>query len=72
MLPLTVKMGRWSRHQRDPDAACAVAHMYSSRRTRHADNVTPQNGLRGVVINGLHATDAILTSSITGLPSLLT
>ena len=40
------------------------------RGTRHTDNVIPQNGLRGVVINGLHATDAILTSSITGLPSL--
>ena len=40
------------------------------RGTRHTDNVTPQNGLRGVVINGLHATDAVLTSSITGLPGL--
>jgi hypothetical protein len=40
------------------------------RGTRHTDHVTPQNGLRGVVINGLHATDAILTSSITGLPGL--
>jgi hypothetical protein len=40
------------------------------RGTRHTDNVTPQNGLRGVVIDGLHATDAILTSSITGLPGL--
>ena len=40
------------------------------RGTRYTENVTPQNGLRGVVINGLHATDAILTSSITGLPGL--
>lgn len=40
------------------------------RGTRHTDNVTPQNGLRGVVIDGVHATDAILTSSITGLPGL--
>jgi Glycosyl hydrolases family 28 len=40
------------------------------RGTRHTDNVTPQNGMRGIVINGLHATDAILTSSITGLPGM--
>jgi Glycosyl hydrolases family 28 len=40
------------------------------RGTRHTDNVSPQNGLRGIVINGLHATDAVLTSSITGLPDL--
>jgi hypothetical protein len=40
------------------------------RGTRHTDNVTPRNGLRGIVIDGLHATDAILTSSITGLPDL--
>ncbi|SNT42716.1 Polygalacturonase [Granulicella rosea] len=40
------------------------------RGTRHTDNVTPQNGMRGVVIEGLHATDAILTSSITGLPGM--
>ena len=40
------------------------------RGTRHTDNITPQNGMRGVVIDGLHATDAILTSSITGLPGL--
>ena len=40
------------------------------RGTRHTDNVMPQNGLRGVVIEGVHATDAVLTSSITGLPGL--
>jgi polygalacturonase len=40
------------------------------RGTRHTQNVAPQNGMRGIVINGLHATDAILTSSITGLPGL--
>ena len=40
------------------------------RGTRHTNNVTPQNGMRGIVIDGLHATDAILTSSITGLPGL--
>lgn len=40
------------------------------RGTRHTDNVAPQNGMRGIVIDGLHATDAILTSSITGLPGL--
>jgi hypothetical protein len=40
------------------------------RGTRHTDNVTPQNGIRGVVIDGVHATDAILTSSITGLPGM--
>ncbi len=40
------------------------------RGTRHTDKVTPQNGLRGVVIEGVHATDAILTSSITGLPGM--
>jgi hypothetical protein len=40
------------------------------RGTRHTQNVTPQNGMRGIVIDGLHATDAILTSSITGLPGL--
>jgi hypothetical protein len=40
------------------------------RGTRHTDKVSPLNGLRGVVIDGLHATDAILTSSITGLPGL--
>ncbi len=40
------------------------------RGTRHTDKVTPQNGMRGVVIDGVHATDAILTSSITGLPGL--
>lgn len=40
------------------------------RGTRHTDNIMPQNGLRGVVIEGLHATDAILTSSITGLPGM--
>jgi polygalacturonase len=40
------------------------------RGTRHTENVTSQNGLRGVVIDGVHATDAILTSSITGLQGL--
>jgi polygalacturonase len=40
------------------------------RGTRHTDSVTPQNGMRGVVIEGLHASDAILTSSITGLPGM--
>jgi hypothetical protein len=40
------------------------------RGTRHTDTLTPQNGMRGIVIDGLHATDAILTSSITGLPGL--
>lgn len=40
------------------------------RGTRHADNVTPQNGMRGIVIDGIHATDAILTSSISGLPGM--
>jgi hypothetical protein len=40
------------------------------RGTRNTDNVAPQNGMRGIVIDGLHATDAILTSSITGLPGL--
>ena len=40
------------------------------RGTRHTDNVTPQNGLRGIVIDGLRGTDAILTSSVTGLPGL--
>lgn len=40
------------------------------RGTRHTDNVTPQNGLRGVLIEGLHATDATVTSSITGLPGM--
>ncbi|MEO8736959.1 MAG: hypothetical protein ABI380_10510 [Edaphobacter sp.] len=34
------------------------------------DNVTPQNGIRSIVIDGLHATDAIRTSSITGLPGM--
>ena len=40
------------------------------RGTRNMDNITPQNGMRGIIIDGLHATDAILTSSITGLPGL--
>ena len=40
------------------------------RGTRHTDNVSPQNAMRGIVIDGLHASDAILTSSITGLPGL--
>ena len=40
------------------------------RGTRHTDNVTPQNGMRGVVIDGIHATDATVTSSITGLPGM--
>jgi hypothetical protein len=40
------------------------------RGTRHTDNVIPQNCLRGIVINGLHGTEAILISSITGLPGL--
>jgi hypothetical protein len=40
------------------------------RGTRHTDHIMPQNGLRGIVIDGLHATDAILTSSITGLPGM--
>lgn len=40
------------------------------RGTRHTDRVTPQNGMRGIVIDGLHATDAILTSSINGLPGM--
>jgi Glycosyl hydrolases family 28 len=40
------------------------------RGTRHTDKVTPQNGMRGIVIDGLHATDAVLTSSITGLPGM--
>ena len=30
----------------------------------------PQASLRGVLIEGIHATDAILTSSITGIPSM--
>ncbi len=30
----------------------------------------PQSGLRNIVIDGIHATDAILTSSITGLPDM--
>jgi hypothetical protein len=40
------------------------------RGTRHNEQITPQNGIRGVVIDGVHATDAILTSSITGLPGM--
>jgi hypothetical protein len=30
----------------------------------------PQSGLRGILIDGIHATDAILTSSFTGLPDM--
>jgi hypothetical protein len=29
-----------------------------------------KNGLRGIVVDGIHATDAILTSSITGFPGM--
>jgi len=38
--------------------------------TRSKRHNYPQNGLRGILIDGIHATDAILTSSITGLPDL--
>ncbi len=38
--------------------------------TRSKPHSYPKNGLRGIVIDGVHATDAILTSSITGLPDL--
>ncbi len=34
-----------------------------SRRRQH-----PQQGMRGILIDGIHASDAILTSSITGIP----
>ena len=40
------------------------------RGTRDTVSVTAQNGMRGIVIDGLHASDAILTSSITGLPGM--
>ncbi len=40
------------------------------RGTRHPAPNAAQNFMRGIVIDGIHATDAILTSSITGLPGL--
>jgi hypothetical protein len=40
------------------------------RGNREQKKVYPQAALRGVLIEGVHATDAILTSSITGIASM--
>ena len=41
------------------------------RGDRSSPHKFPQTGLRGVMIDGVHATDAILTSSITGIPGMI-
>ena len=41
------------------------------RGDRSSPHKFPQTGMRGVMIDGVHATDAILTSSITGIPGMI-
>jgi hypothetical protein len=41
------------------------------RGDRSSPHKFPQTGLRGVMIDGIHATDAVLTSSITGIPEMI-
>ena len=48
----------------------ARAPIFIRRGNRSSPHKFPQTGLRGVMIDGVHATDAILTSSITGIPEM--
>ena len=48
----------------------ARAPIFVRRGNRKPAAVTPQSRLRGVMIEGVHASNAILTSSITGLPDM--
>jgi hypothetical protein len=48
----------------------ARAPLFVRRGNRSNPYVTDKSGLRGVSISGIHATGAILTSSITGIPGM--